>query len=62
MSKNTDWEDDEYRSFKKPKKVDQDKFGKHRKAIYEMLDNEVEEDYFNDTYSDEDYDEVDDRY
>ena len=62
MSKNTDWEDDEYRSFKKPKKVDKDKFVKHRKAIYEMLDNEVEEDYFNDTYSDEDYDEVDDRY
>ena len=62
MSKNTDWEDDEYRSFKKPKKVDKDKFGKHRKAIYEMLDNEVEEDYFNDTQSDEDYDEVYDRY
>ena len=35
--------DDEYREFKKPKRIEKDKFGKHRKAIYDML--EDEEDY-----------------
>jgi hypothetical protein len=36
--------DDEYREFKKPKRIEKDKFGKHRKAIYDMLDDE-DEDY-----------------
>lgn len=62
MSKNHDWEEDEYRSFKKPKRVERDKFGKHRKAIYDMLDTEFDEDYFDESYSDEEYDEIDDRY
>lgn len=63
MRKYQDWEEDEYRSFKKPKRVaDKDKLGKHRKAIYDMLDNEFDEDYFDEAYSDEEYDEVDDRY
>jgi hypothetical protein len=63
MAKNSEWEGDEYRDFKKPKRVaDKDKLGKHRKAIYDMLDSEVDEDYFNDNYLDEDYDEDDERY
>ena len=37
--------DDEYREFKKPKRIEKDKFGKHRKAIYDMLEDEDEEDY-----------------
>jgi hypothetical protein len=36
--------DDDYREFKKPKRIEKDKFGKHRKAIYDMLDDE-DEDY-----------------
>ena len=61
---NSDWEEDDYRSFKKPKRVDREKdvYSKHRNAIYDMLDNEEEEDYFDDDYSDDNYDEIDDRY
>ena len=40
--------EDEYRDFKKPKKVTKDKFGKHRNAIYDMLEDEEDEDYGDD--------------
>ena len=45
--RDSDYED-EYRDFKKPKKVTKDKFGKHRNAIYDMLDEEDEEDSYGD--------------
>ena len=40
--------DDEYREFKKPKRIEKDKFGKHRKAIYDMLDDEDEDEDYGD--------------
>jgi hypothetical protein len=48
MSKYRDSDyEDEYRDFKRPKKIEKDKFGKHRNAIYDMLEDESgeEEDY-----------------
>lgn len=58
MSRHRDWdyEDDDYRSFKKPKKVEKDKLNKHRKAIYEMIDDEEDEEYFTD-YREYEFDE-----
>ena len=40
--------EDEYRDFKKPKKISKDKFGKHRKAIYDILEDEEDENYGDD--------------
>jgi len=45
--RDSDYED-EYRDFKRPKKIEKDKFGKHRNAIYDMLDEEDEEDSYGD--------------
>lgn len=47
--------DDDYRDFKKPKKVQKDKFGKHRNAIYDMIDDEEDDDYFTDNRRYEDF-------
>ena len=53
--RDSDYEDD-YRDFKKPKKVQKDKFGKHRNAIYDMIDDEEEDDdYFTDNRRYEDF-------
>ena len=59
MSKQRDWDyEDDYRDFKRPKKIDKDKFGKHRNAIYDMLDDEDEDDYYSDNrVVDNDFDE-----
>lgn len=57
MSKYSDWENDE-QDFKRPKRLPgKDKLEKHRKAIYDMIDNEFDEDYFNEAYSNNEYDE-----
>ena len=49
MSRYRDSEyEDEYRDFKKPKKISKDKFGKHRNAIFDMLEDEEDEDYGDD--------------
>ena len=49
MSRYRDSEyEDEYRDFKKPKKISKDKFGKHRKAIYDILEDEEDENYGDD--------------
>lgn len=57
MSKHRDWHyDDDYRD-KAPRRVEKDKFEKHKKAIYDMIDDEDDSDYFTDDYSyDNDYD------
>lgn len=52
--RDSDYEDD-YRDFKKPKKVQKDKFGKHRNAIYDMIDDEEDDDYFTDNRRYEDF-------
>ena len=59
MSKIRDWDhEDDYRDFKKPKKIEKDKFGKHRNAIYDMLDDEDEDDYYSENrVVDNDFDE-----
>ena len=59
MSKIRDWDyEDDYRDFKRPKKIDKDKFGKHRNAIYDMLDDEDEDDYYSENrVVDNDFDE-----
>lgn len=59
MSRNRDWDyEEDYRDFKKPKKIEKDKFNKHRKAIYDMIeDDEFDEDYFDEAYSHDDEDE-----
>lgn len=58
MSKYREWDyEDDYRDFKKPKKVQKDKFGKHRKAIYDMIDDEEDDDYFTDNRQYEDFEE-----
>jgi hypothetical protein len=59
MSKMRDWDnEDDYRDFKRPKKIDKDKFGKHRNAIYDMLDDEDEDDYYSENrVVDNDFDE-----
>lgn len=59
MSKQRDWDyEDDYRDFKRPKKIDKDKFGKHRNAIYDMLDDEDEDDYYSENrVVDNDFDE-----
>lgn len=49
--------DDDYRDFKKPKRIEKDKFGKHRNAIYDMIEDEDEDDYYSDNRSLGDYDE-----
>ena len=51
--------DDDYREFKKPKRIEKDKFGKHRKAIYDMLDDE--DDYYSENRVVQ-YDEFDEEY
>jgi hypothetical protein len=50
MSRHRDWDydEDEYRNFKKPKKVEKDKLNKHRKAIYDMIEDDEDEEYFTD--------------
>jgi hypothetical protein len=49
MSKYRDSDyEDEYRDFKRPKKIEKDKFGKHRNAIYDMLEDEEDEDSYGD--------------
>ncbi len=50
MSRHRDWdyEEDDYRNFKKPKKVEKDKLNKHRKAIYDMIEDDEDEEYFTD--------------
>jgi hypothetical protein len=50
MSRHRDWDydEDEYRNFKKPKKVEKDKLNKHRKAIYDMIEDDDDEEYFTD--------------
>jgi hypothetical protein len=51
MPKYREWESDEYRHFKKPKRVEsKDKLGKHRKSIYDILDNEIQDDYYAEDY------------
>jgi hypothetical protein len=58
MSKYRDWEQDEYRDIKKPKRAEvKDKLGKHRKSIYEILDDEIQENYYAEDY-DEFFDEM----
>lgn len=49
--------DDEYRDFKKPKRIEKDKFGKHRNAIYDMIEDEDEDDYYSENRSLGEYDE-----
>jgi hypothetical protein len=45
MSKNREWDyEEDYRDFKRPKKVEKDKFGKHRKAIYDLLEDDEGDD------------------
>lgn len=59
MSRQRDWDyEEDYRDFKRPKKIDKDKFGKHRNAIYDMLDDEDEDDYYSENRTVE-YDEFD---
>jgi hypothetical protein len=46
MSKYSDWDyEDEYRDFKRPKKIQKDKFGKHKNAIYDLIEDELNDDY-----------------
>lgn len=57
MSRNREWDyEEDYRDFKKPKRVEKDKFNKHKKAIYEMMDDEEDDTYFTD-YRDYEFDE-----
>jgi hypothetical protein len=50
--------DDEYRSYKQPRTLKKDSFNKHKKAIYDMIDNEEDDLYFTEDYSyDEDFEE-----
>lgn len=58
MSRQRDWDyEEDYRDFKRPKKIDTNKFGKHRNAIFDMLDDENYDE--NDEYYsiDDDFDE-----
>lgn len=41
---------DEYRDFKRPKKVEKDKSHKHKKSLYDQMENEFEEDDFDVIY------------
>lgn len=59
MSRNRDWDyEEDYRDFKRPKRIEKDKLNKHRKAIYDMIDDDdFDEDYFDEAYSHDDEDE-----
>lgn len=55
-----DWDDDDSFHHKTPKRIEKDVFSKHKKAVYDLIDNEEdeEEDYFTENYSsDEDVEE-----
>ena len=45
------WDEEEYREHKQPKRIEKDKLTKHKKAIYDMVDEEDDSDYFTDDYS-----------
>lgn len=51
------WEDEE--ELRKPVRQEKDRLSKHRKAIYDMIDDEEDDEYFTDNYS---YDYEDDEY
>ena len=51
------WEDEE--ELRKPVRQEKDRLNKHRKAIYDMIDDEEDDEYFTDNYS---YDYEDDEY
>lgn len=56
MRKYRDWDSDyydEYRDFKKPKKIEKDKSHKYKKSVHEMVDEVFDEDYFDDVLYDE---------
>ena len=61
MRRNREWDSeyDDYREFKKPKRIEKDKFHKHKKAVYDLMSDEedFDEEYFDEAYRYEDVDE-----
>lgn len=51
------WDEEEYHDYKQPKRIEKDKLNKHKKAIYDMIDEEDDSDYFTDDYSYDEFEE-----